>query len=135
MGEETNYPDSPPDTLGDLKDIKRLPGMNNRSKIKWGDEYRSWPIEKRLDYAERLAASMNNAASVLQDERNNLLEVARSQEKQLEQAKVTAHQSTQIMHQQIAQTAAEKQQLYNQIVQLQSELKQSRIRIKELSGG
>lgn len=42
--------------------------------LAWGDDYKEWPIEKRLEYAEALAAAMNDAADRIQQERDKLLE-------------------------------------------------------------
>jgi len=52
-------------------------------RIKWGDKYKSWSPERRLKYVEDLAASMNNAAAIIQEERNELGRLCEMKEKQL----------------------------------------------------
>ena len=55
-----HYPDLDPDGLGDLKSIKRIPGMAKRApKIAWDKKYLGWSIRERLKFAEALASSMN----------------------------------------------------------------------------
>ena len=135
MGEETNYPNFEPDTLGDLKEIKRIPPMQVRPpKIKWGDEYLSWPIEKRLEHAEKLAAAMNHAADVLQQERNTLLDVCRQQESQLDLIKKVQTRDGATLHHELEIHNQEKQNLYQEIVKLKSKLKTALGRIKNLGG-
>ncbi len=125
MKEDSKYPDLEPDGLGDLKEIKRLPQMKSPApQIRWGEEYKSWPVERRLSYAERLASSMNHAADLLQTERNKLLEVVKRQEEQLKQATEKYVEQGQVMHRELGAQDAEKQQLYAQIVELTAKVKE-----------
>lgn len=132
MSGTTDYPDLEPDPLGDLKSIKRLPSMRaNAPKISWGGEYRAWPVERRLHYAERLASTMNHAADVLQTERNAMIEVANSQEVKLKHAAKVYAALGETMHTELANADAEKQKLYTQIVSLQRDIKEARRRAKQ----
>lgn len=132
-GTNINYLDLEPDTLGNLKSIKRLPAMKNVApKIQWGIVYLDWPIKKRLKYAEKLAASMNHAADVLQQERNKLVKIALQQEEQLKANIKTYAKQGEIIHQELVNTDAEKQKLYQKIVILSRKVKQQAIQIKEL---
>jgi hypothetical protein len=131
----THYPDSPPDTLGDLKSIKRIPGMAVVPKsIQWGDDYQSWPVEKRLRYAERLAATMNNAADVLQKDRNLLNEQIKEKEALLKQAAAVGASTHEMMSGQLARDNAEKQELMTRVVELTAENKALRGRLRALEG-
>ena len=133
MSKSAHYPDLPPDTLGELKKIERLPGMKRKApKIRWGLEYMSWPVEKRLTYSENLTASMNHAADVLQGERNALIGVCKRQEQQLEQSQAQYVAQGETMHRELAAQDAEKQQLYQEIVKLKQEAKRRAKKIKEL---
>jgi len=133
--EDNHYPDIQPDGLGDLKEIKRLPAMaKNQPKIAWGEEYQSWPIEKRLHYAERLAASMNNAADVMQKERNELLELCKRQEAQLKDNSVQYHELGDLMNVELAKMDAEKQLLYADLVKITKELKEAKHELLVLKG-
>jgi hypothetical protein len=119
MSEQNNYPNFEPNALGDLKKIARLPGMKAVApNIAWGNEYKSWSLRKRLRYAERVAASMNHAADILQQERNDLIEVAKNQERQLKHATLSYTQQGDTMHTELGNADAEKQELYKEIVKL-----------------
>lgn len=123
MSEEngTHYPDLPPDGLGDLQKIERIRNFQRMApQIRWGDDYRSWPIEKRLRYAENLASSMNHAADLLQKERNALLKTAMHQEAQLKMAVQRYDEQGDLMRRELGRADAEKQDLYRQIVALQA---------------
>jgi len=41
--------------------------------IQWGEEFQAWPVAERLAYAMELASAMNQAADVIQEERNALM--------------------------------------------------------------
>jgi len=115
----THYPDSPPATLGDLKSIKRHPQMKIVAPtIKWGKDYKKWPIEKRLRYAERLASTMNHAADVLQTERNEQNVTIATLEKQLAQQETAGTTTHEMMRGQLGRDNEEKQKLGLQIVEL-----------------
>ncbi len=132
---DNHYPDIQPDGLGDLKDIQRLPAMaKNQPRIAWGVEYQAWPIEKRLHYAERLAASMNNAADVMQKERNELLELCKRQEAQLKDNSVQYHELGDLMNRELAKMDAEKQGIYVDLVKLTKEIKEAKHELLVLKG-
>lgn len=124
MSESTNYPDLEADTLGDLKKIIRLPRMQKIAPdIRWGAEYQSWPVEQRLSYAEKLASSMNHAADVLQQERNELLVILRRKEEQLKHSSKQYLSQGETMHRELGAQDAEKQVLYLEIVRLKAQIK------------
>jgi hypothetical protein len=125
MSEDNKYPNlNPPEgPMGDLKEIKHLPGMNNAHQISWGDEYKSWPIERRLEYAEKLASSMNHAADILQKERDELIKVAVAAEAKLKSNIKSYVSQGELMHKELGAADAEKQVLYQEIVSLKSQVK------------
>jgi septal ring factor EnvC (AmiA/AmiB activator) len=127
------HADLEPDGLGQLKSIKRLPGMKKHAPpIAWGDEYKKWPIEKRLKYAEKLASAMNHAADILQTERNGLVKIAKAQEEKLKLNQKQYLEQGDFFHQQVQQHNTEKQQLYQQIVTLTSENNKLKKRVAQL---
>lgn len=52
-------------------------------KILWGAQYLEWPDKRKVEYLEKLSATMNHAARLIQDERNQLNEVCAKKEKQI----------------------------------------------------
>jgi hypothetical protein len=139
--EDIYYPNLEPDDLYTFKDtnfrsIKRLPGMEDKApKIQWGGRYKEWPIERRLKYAEGLAASMNHAADVLQKERNRLVEIAEHQERQLKGKTRNLAAQGDMLQNEMNHHNSKQQELYELIVELQKTIKQQKKRIKELEGG
>jgi len=121
--------------IGGMKKIERAPGMKAIAPpIRWGLEYQSWPIEKRLRYAERLASSMNHAADKMQEDRNRLAGIVRDQEEKLKAHAKTYLAQGDLMHKELGAQDAEKQKLYSQIVGLSAQvrkLKKENAKLKE----
>ena len=127
------YPDLDPDGLGDLKEIKRISGMKKVApKISWGKQYRSWPIEKRLDFAERLASAMNHAADVLQTERHGLIEVCAKQEEQIKEKTRQHDDLHRSMVKQLTEFNTERQKLNQIIVELDMSARETNRELKRL---
>lgn len=61
--------------IGRFKDIDlKFISKGGRVKmISWGEDYKEWTLEKRLEYAEALASAMNDACDLIQKERNQYL--------------------------------------------------------------
>lgn len=134
MGHDTHkYPDLEADGLGDLKSIKRIQGMGKTiPQIRWGDAFKDWPIERRLDFAKRVASAQNHAAHLLHKERDALLDVCVKQEKQIESLQRANASAAQTAHQEIQRQGAERQELYSQIVKAKAEIKRLANRVREL---
>lgn len=129
-------PDLPPHPFGGLKRIERLASMHQHApKIKWGSDYQSWPIEKRLNHAERLAAAMNHAADVLQSERNELLKLVAHQEAQLKQSAVKYLEQGDLIHRQLQKASDKRHEMSACITQLRTENRALKNRVKELEDG
>lgn len=107
---------------GDVKKVERVP-TKKVHMIAWGEEYKSWPVERRLEFAEKLASSMNHAADLLQQERNELLKIARAQDEQLKANSKSFAGQGQLIHKELAAADAEKQTLYQEIVDLKQQIK------------
>lgn len=139
MSEDNKYLDLPPDTLGELKEIKRIPGMQPNDKrgrkkmrIHWGKDYQLWSVEKRLRFAEDLAASMNNAADVLQQERRGLIDLVQKQEELLKSWPVKYAQQGDLLQSLMIRTNTEKQSRLTEMQELKAELRKAKKRIEEL---
>ena len=52
-------------------------------KIAWGDRYKMWTDVRKLKYCEDLACTMNHAAFLIQNERNDLLDLCEKKEKMI----------------------------------------------------
>lgn len=81
-------------------------------KIAWGGKYKGWSDERKVIYLQNLASSMNHAAALVQDERDELLELIDKKERQLETMNENMRQNNEMLQQQIEKMNAEKQQ-YN----------------------
>lgn len=136
MADGTDYPDLEPDGLGDIS-IERATKILNGDKarpIKWGEEYRRWPIERRLDYAERLAAAMNAATDLIQQDRDRLAEICLRQEQQIKNAENSRSAQDQLLYTELGRANAREQELAGLVVKLQAEIKENAKRIEELEG-
>jgi len=135
---DDKYPDLEFDPLygGDCKTIRRIPGMRVPiPQIKWGDKYRSWPVERRLEFAEKLASAMNHAADVLQQEKVKLIEELKRKEEQLKSLLDKNSKLTEMMNRELAGASAEKQELAGEVVRLRGMLREQAAKMKELEGG
>jgi hypothetical protein len=128
---DNDYPDSPPATLGDLKSIKRIPGIrSNPPRISWGSEYLAWPVERRLRYAENLACSMNHAADVLQTSRNKVIEVCQQQQEMIQQLNSKLSAQGKLLHEEMVRADARYQELAVQLVATQDEVRHLKKELK-----
>ena len=51
--------------------------------ISWGDKYKMWDDTKKIKYLEKLASSMNHAAFLIQNERDELNVLCENKEKMI----------------------------------------------------
>ena len=96
---------------------------NKINQIKWGNEFLEWPIEKRCDYAMKLASAMNEAANEMQKDRNRCLKVMKSAESQKEEAEQATIISKQTMIQVVLDSNEKTQKLELEIMKLNERLK------------
>lgn len=107
-------------------------------KIKWGDDdddgkgWNSWSLEARLEYAMELASAMNQAADVIQEERNELVSQNVSLTAQVASAQKALEIQKSITQTQLLSGNAQLQQLSAEIQKLQAELKQRDQTIEDL---
>jgi len=134
---DNKYPDLEPDGLGDLKSIKAIKGMpgKNIPQIAWGEQFKAWPVQQQLSFAKKVASAMNHAADLLQKERDELLDICIKQERQIEALQKANLQGSQTAHAELQSQGEERQQLYKQIMELQSDNKRLRKLLREAGLG
>ena len=78
-------------------------------KITWGRIYQSSSNEEKIDYLEKLASTMNHAASLIQDERNQLNKLCELKEQQIEKLKAAMDQNNGMLQSEVAKINEERQ--------------------------
>lgn len=63
---------------------------NKIKPIKWSDEFYEWPFERQLNYAQKLAAAMNEAADKMQEDRDRVLDILQTEHAKREEAEKAA---------------------------------------------
>ena len=97
-------------------------------KIQWGMIYKGYSDEQKVAYLEKLAAAMNHAAYLIQNERNQLGELCERKEAQLESMKKALEENNSMIQGQITEMNAERQHYNKSISDLKS-------RVRELERG
>ena len=82
-------------------------------KISWGMIYQGSSNEEKIEYLEKLASTMNHAASLIQDERNQLNKLCELKEQQIEKLK-EAMDANNLMLQSEVTKINEERQKFNQ---------------------
>ena len=114
--EQLLYEKRLPDFVGDgFRRIDPKVMTRRPPRIKWGELYKSWKPERKIEYLEKFAASMNNAADLLQHERNELNVLCEKKEKQIEAMKVAIDQNNAMIQSEITKMNAERQE-YNKAI-------------------
>src|SRR3989338_1591100 len=78
-------------------------------KITWGRIYQSSSNEEKIDYLEKLASTMNYAASLIQDERNQLNKLCELKEQQIEKLKEAMDANNTMLQSEVAKINEERQ--------------------------
>ena len=78
-------------------------------KIKWGKMYLALSDAEKIEYLQKLASTMNHAASLVQDERNELLKLCELKEGQIEQMKKAMVANDSMLHSEVEKINAERQ--------------------------
>lgn len=104
-------------------------------QIKWGREFKEWPIEKRESYAKKLASAMNQAADEMQQDRDRHLEAREVAEQQREEAEQARDIAKETLMKNITESNAQIQQLQSELLKLQHRVKVQDKVIEDLNGG
>lgn len=92
--------------------------------INWGMLYQEKSDEEKIKYLEKLSASMNRAASLIQDERNQLVELCSLKEGQLEQMAEAVRANNDMLQSEVTRMN-EQRQFYNaEVARLTSEIRE-----------
>jgi len=78
-------------------------------KIAWGKIYQSSSNEEKIEYLEKLASTMNHAASLIQDERNQLNKLCELKEQQIEKLKEAMDANNNMLQSEVAKINEERQ--------------------------
>ena len=96
---------------------------DNRIKpIKWSDEFYEWPFERQLNYAQKLASAMNEAADKMQEDRDRVLGILQDEHAKREEAEKAA-----LIAKQTLQNAVTKQNERVQVMQKEIQSLQARL--------
>jgi sugar phosphate isomerase/epimerase len=97
-------------------------------RIKWGPIYRSKSAAEKIAYLEKLAAAMNHAAHLIQNERNQWAELAASKEQDILNVKRALNENNAMIQAEFTKMNEERQQYF-------AEIKRLRDRIRALEKG
>src|SRR3990167_10116302 len=78
-------------------------------KITWGRIYEGSSSEEKIEYLEKLASTMNHAASLIQDERNQLNKLCELKEQQIEKMKEAMEANNNMLQSEVAKINEERQ--------------------------
>ena len=93
-------------------------------KISWGMLYQEKSEEEKVKYLEKLASSMNHAARLIQDERDQLMELCALKEGQLTQMAEAVQINNEMLQQEVIRMN-EQRQFYNaEVMRLNAEIKE-----------
>ncbi len=101
---------------------------NRPPKINWGEKYRAMEPEQKIRYLEKLAATMNHAAHLIQNERNQLGELCDKKEQQLIALSKSVDANNAMLQQEVTRMNAQRQGFHAEVSKLNT-------RIRGLEGG
>lgn len=78
-------------------------------KITWGKVFESSSNEEKIEYLQKLASTMNHAASLIQEERNELNKLCELKEQQIEKMKEAMEANNAMLQSEIAKINEERQ--------------------------
>lgn len=92
--------------------------------INFGPDFEAQPADKKIRYLKKLASSMNQAADMLQTERNDLLVLVDALKKQIEYAEQNALQHKNTMNNALTAFNLENQELMKEVQKAQKTVKE-----------
>ena len=93
-------------------------------KIRWGEIYKSWTDAKKVEYLEKFAASMNEAAARVQSERNKLGKLCELKEKQLESMNKAVADNNAMLQQEVTRMNEQKQYYNAELARLNQKIRE-----------
>ena len=95
-------------------------------KIKWGAKYLGWSKGQQVKYLEKLACTMNHAASLIQTERNALLKKMDVKEAQVVKLQESLNQNNAMLQSEVTKMNEMKQKFNEEYSKLKRELEECR---------
>jgi seryl-tRNA synthetase len=99
-------------------------------RIKWGDKYADWTDAEKVPYLETLACSMNNAADLIQIERNELNEICAMKDKQVKKISEAMEQNMNMLQSEMTNMNTQRQDYHACISDLNKKVKELEETIK-----
>lgn len=93
-------------------------------KIQWGMLYKAFNPTEKIEYLEKLAASMNHAAHLIQEERNGLLKICDMKDKQVESMKAAMQQNMDMLQSEVTKMNEDKRQSNKAIADLNKRIRE-----------
>lgn len=101
-------------------------------KINWGERYRQSPPKVQIQYLEKLASTMNNAAYLIQGERNELGNLCEKKEGQIIQLSKAMDDNTKMLQSEMTKINEERQRFNSAIAERNTEIRELKKKIEEL---
>ena len=96
----------------------------NAPKISWGMQYQGMEDQDKVKYLEKLSATMNYAAHLIQTERNKLLELMERKEAQIVNMSKALKDNNEMILQQLTKFNEQKQEYHKVIAELNKQLRE-----------
>jgi hypothetical protein len=104
---------------------------NRPPKIKWGEKYKTWSKDEKITYLETLACSMNQAAYLIQNERNELNKLCAFKDQQIAQLQPAMEQNMDMLQSEITKMNEQKQFYNAEVARLNTLVRELEKNIKE----
>ena len=96
----------------------------NPPKISWGELYKANSRLDKIIYLEKLCSSMNQAAHLIQGERDQLLKLCGNKEKQLVQMSKSVEANNQMLQTELTKVNVDKQYYNKRIATLNAKIRE-----------
>jgi hypothetical protein len=93
-------------------------------KIKWGNIFMQWSLQKRYDYLMKFGEAMNHAASLVQKERDDLGKLCEQKESQLIKLNEMMRQNNEMLQQEVTRFNEQRQKYNKEIAHLNSKIRE-----------
>ena len=101
-----------------------LPGRP--PKIKWGKGYQEMSKDDKIDYLQKLATSMNHAASLIQTERDTIGKLCEAKEAQIVQMKKALDDNNAMIQSEVTRMNTQRQDAASTVMRLNQEIRKMR---------
>ncbi len=98
--------------------------VNKAPMIAWGDGYNIMTDAEKIKYLQKLASTMNHAAFLIQNERNDLIKLYDQKELKVESMASALDTNNEMIQQQITKMNADKQKFLKSIAKLKATIRE-----------